>query len=140
MGIYKLVVVTLLSYTESSKCLAVPPPGNDDTLSMQTKDVEKTSARSVKKDQQEYDYNTKYEIKDRIKYAVQKLMCAGRNGLGTNDCSTPMVGKPFYPKPLSQSTLISHLCEQGDDIFAKNEALRDKYVTKYFNKYTYCDN
>jgi len=84
------------------------------------------------------DLATKYHVKYLVKHLVQKAMVGVGEGPNPNQCSTPMPGKRIWNNSAtSQSALLMHVAEQGDDILKSNKEVLEKYVMKYFNKFKY---
>ena len=84
------------------------------------------------------DLATKYHVKYLVKHLVQKAMVGGGEGPDPNQCSTPMPGKRIScNSATSQSALLLHVTEQGDEIIRNNKEVLEKYVVKYFNKFKY---
>ena len=100
------------------------------------------------------EYETKYHVKYLIKFLVQERMRGGRAVVSPRDCSTPMVRRPVSNRPavskvslLSitrniidhclQEELLKQVAQYEDNIVNSNPEMVKKYVTKYYNKFSY---
>merc|ERR1712098_897345 len=92
-------------------------------------------------------YNDKYCIKYLVKFLVQKRMeevnkevnssTSGSTGISSVDSAgstTPMIRKPAVT--VTQEYLKCIV--MNNEVCKENIDLVDKYVAKYFHKYTYC--
>jgi len=94
-------------------------------------------------------YNDKYCIKYLVKFLVQKRMeevnkevnnsTSGTTGISSVDSvnsSAPLIRKPAVT--VTQEHLKCIVMNYNNEVCKENIDLVDKYVAKYFHKYTYC--
>merc|ERR1712098_917352 len=90
-------------------------------------------------------YNDKYCIKYLVKFLVQKRMkevnsstsgTTGISSVDSTDSSAPMIRKPAVT--VTQEHLKCIVLNFNSEVCKENIDLVDRYVAKYFHKYTYC--